>query len=74
MRQPVMLALASVLALAACGGSDSYPTPRATSHWDRHRGAPGYLPRPQPKRYAKAIELGADFIEPRPGGHRAMAC
>ena len=60
-----MLALASVLALAACGGSDSYPTllgdkPLVIGH----RGVPGYLPDHTLEGYKKAIELGADFIEP----------
>ncbi len=60
-----LLALASVLALAACGGSDSYPTLSGDKPLViGHRGAPGYLPDHTLEGYKKAIELGADFIEP----------
>ena len=62
---PASLALAALL--AACGGSDgdSYPTlsgerPLVIGH----RGAPGYLPDHTLEGYKKAIEMGADFIEP----------
>lgn len=57
----------SLAALSACGGSDgpSYPTldgslPLVIGH----RGAAGYLPDHTLEGYRKAIELGADFIEP----------
>lgn len=57
----------SLAALSACGGGDSpsYPTldgslPLVIGH----RGASGYLPEHTLEGYKKAIELGADFIEP----------
>ena len=57
----------SLAALSACGGSSgpSYPTldgslPLVIGH----RGAAGYLPDHTLEGYRKAIELGADFIEP----------
>ena len=60
-------ALALALAtLSACGGDGpSYPTldgslPLVIGH----RGASGYLPEHTLEGYKKAIELGADFIEP----------
>ena len=57
--------LASVLALAACGGSDSYPTLSGDKPLViGHRGVPGYLPDHTLEGYKRAIELGADFIEP----------
>jgi glycerophosphoryl diester phosphodiesterase len=61
-----LLALAAVATLAACGGDDEgYPTltggkPLVIGH----RGAAGYLPDHTLEGYKKAIELGADFIEP----------
>ena len=59
-----LLALAAAV-LAACGGDDNYPT----LNGDKplvigHRGASGYLPDHTLEGYKKAIELGADFIEP----------
>jgi glycerophosphoryl diester phosphodiesterase len=60
---PAALTLA---VMAACGGSDaSYPT----LNGERplvigHRGTPGYLPDHTLEGYKKAIEMGADFIEP----------
>jgi glycerophosphoryl diester phosphodiesterase len=55
-----------VAAIAACGGSDSN---YLTLSGERplvigHRGTPGYLPDHTLEGYKKAIELGADFIEP----------
>ena len=60
-----VLALAATL--AACGGSDDNPYP--TLNGDKplvigHRGASGYLPEHTLESYKRAIELGADFIEP----------
>ena len=60
-----VLALAATL--AACGGSDDNPYP--TLNGDKplvigHRGASGYLPEHTQESYKRAIELGADFIEP----------
>ena len=60
-----ILALAATL--AACGGSDDNPYP--TLKGDKplvigHRGASGYLPEHTLESYKRAIELGADFIEP----------
>lgn len=61
---PGLLALIPVFALVACGG-DGPPTllgdkPLVIGH----RGASGYLPDHTLEGYRKAIELGADFIEP----------
>jgi len=63
----VALALASA-ALSACGG-DSDPTPFLTLDGKQplvvaHRGASGYLPEETLEAYQKAIDLGADVIEP----------
>ena len=53
--------------LAACGGNDDSRYP--TLSGDKplvigHRGASGYLPEHTLESYKRAIELGADFIEP----------
>jgi glycerophosphoryl diester phosphodiesterase len=71
-RFPQALARASALAcvaaaaLVACGGSnDKYPTLTGDKPLViGHRGASGYLPDHTLEGYKKAIELGADFIEP----------
>lgn len=64
---------AAVLALSACGGSDDAPIsavkPFTTLNNEQplvvaHRGASGYLPEETLEAYAKAIDLGADAIEP----------
>ncbi len=60
-------ALALVATLAACGGNDDKRYP--TLSGDKplvigHRGASGYLPEHTLESYKRAIELGADFIEP----------
>ncbi|HEY0589935.1 MAG TPA: glycerophosphodiester phosphodiesterase, partial [Pseudoduganella sp.] len=58
-------ALAAVL--AACGGSSVTPLPTLDGKPAlvvAHRGATGYLPEETVEAYAKAIELGADAIEP----------
>ena len=63
----VTLALGAALALAAHGRGEGAQYP--TLHGDKplvigHRGAAGYLPDHTLEGYTKAIELGADFIEP----------
>lgn len=62
----IALSWGAALALAACGGSDDGPP---TLQGDKalvigHRGAAGYLPDHTLEGYKKAIEMGADFIEP----------
>jgi glycerophosphoryl diester phosphodiesterase len=62
------LAIGSALAVAACGGSDD-PAPLATLDGAAplvvaHRGASGYLPEETIEAYQRAIDLGADVIEP----------
>ena len=55
------------LALVACGGSDDRGYPTLTGDKPLvigHRGASGYLPDHTLEGYRKAIDLGADFIEP----------
>ena len=60
------LACVAAAALVACGGSyDKYPTLTGDKPLViGHRGASGYLPDHTLEGYKKAIELGADFIEP----------
>ncbi|QNP60861.1 glycerophosphodiester phosphodiesterase [Paenacidovorax monticola] len=59
------LALVAAAVLAACGGSDGFPTLTGDKPLViGHRGAAGYLPDHTLEGYKKAIELGADFIEP----------
>ncbi|MDB5867980.1 MAG: glycerophosphodiester phosphodiesterase [Polaromonas sp.] len=65
---------AAVLALSACGGGSddaliSKAKPFKTLNNEQplvvaHRGASGYLPEETLEAYAKAIDLGADAIEP----------
>ncbi|MDB5868523.1 MAG: glycerophosphodiester phosphodiesterase, partial [Polaromonas sp.] len=65
---------AAVLALSACGGGSddaliSKAKPFNTLNNEQplvvaHRGASGYLPEETLEAYAKAIDLGADAIEP----------
>ena len=57
----------SAAVLTACGGSD--PLPLLTLDGKQplvvaHRGASGYLPEETLEAYVKAIEMGADVIEP----------
>ena len=59
---------AVALAVAACGGNDS-PEPLKTLDGSvplvvAHRGASGYLPEHTLESYARAIELGAEVVEP----------
>jgi glycerophosphoryl diester phosphodiesterase len=65
------LAIASTALLAACsvpaihGNNSMYPTLHGAKPLViGHRGASGYLPEHTLASYKKAIELGADFIEP----------
>ncbi|MFN3376904.1 MAG: glycerophosphodiester phosphodiesterase [Burkholderiaceae bacterium] len=61
------VAIAATLALTACGGSDGprYPTLNGDAPLViGHRGASGYLPEHTLESYRRAIEMGADFIEP----------
>jgi len=67
------LAIATTLALAACGGGDDDP-PASTTKLQTlqgqdpiviaHRGASGYFPEETLEAYALAIAMGADVIEP----------
>ncbi len=67
-RRPVLTGLAActVLSLAACGGNDApaFGAIDARPLVIGHRGAAGYLPDHTLEGYRKAIEMGADFIEP----------
>ena len=62
-------ALSAAVLLVACSSSDGnsarYPTLRGDAPLViGHRGAAGYLPDHTLEGYKKAIEMGADFIEP----------
>lgn len=68
-----LIASATVLALSACGGGGDNLVSSAQSFKTLanvqplvvgHRGASGYLPEHTLESYTRAIELGADFIEP----------
>ncbi|MBY0445184.1 MAG: glycerophosphodiester phosphodiesterase [Burkholderiales bacterium] len=74
MLKPSILACSIALALSACGGSDDV-TPEAAKPAlltldgqqplvVAHRGASGVLPEHTLEAYTKAIEMGADAIEP----------
>ena len=61
--------LAVAVGLVACGGNDDDSSRYPTLNGDKplvigHRGASGYLPEHTLESYKRAIELGADFIEP----------
>lgn len=67
-RRLIWTALGAALALSACGGGDD-ALPFQTLNGQQplvigHRGAAGYLPDHTLEGYLKAIEMGADFIEP----------
>jgi len=65
-----VLVTAAALTLAACGGGDSPPQlPFKTLGNVQplvvgHLGASGYLPEHTLEAYSRAIEMGADFVEP----------
>jgi glycerophosphoryl diester phosphodiesterase len=61
----LLIAALTVPVLQACGGNDNFPTldgnrPLVIGH----RGASGYLPEHTLEAYQRAIDMGADFIEP----------
>jgi glycerophosphoryl diester phosphodiesterase len=61
------LSLAVAVTLTACGGSDVQPFKTLNGQAPLvigHRGAAGHLPDHTLEGYLKAIEMGADFIEP----------
>ena len=67
-RRPLLapLTIAVLLTLSACGGDDE-PALGAIDAKPLvigHRGASGYLPEHTLESYGKAIDMGADFIEP----------
>ncbi|MEN9867729.1 MAG: hypothetical protein RL748_3319 [Pseudomonadota bacterium] len=68
---PCTLACAITLGLSACGGNDNRTPANQLKTLTKqpplvaaHRGASGYLPEQTYEAYVRAIELGADFIEP----------
>ncbi len=66
--KPLLLASAAAVFLAACaspGMQSKYPTLDGKAPLViGHRGASGYLPEHTLESYQKAIDMGADFIEP----------
>ena len=63
----LVLACTGALIVSACGGSDDAPLltlDGAQPLVIGHRGAPGYLPEETLEAYQKAIDMGADVIEP----------
>jgi len=67
MKKSAAGAVAAAAVLAACGGTAVTPMPTLDGKPAlvlAHRGASGYLPEETVEAYAKAIELGADAIEP----------
>lgn len=64
-RLAVTLISLAVVSLAACGGDNGPPTLNGEKAIVvGHRGASGYLPEHTLESYRRAIEGGADFIEP----------
>ena len=66
MKKAVGSAVAAAV-LAACGGGSKAPLPTLDGKPTlvvAHRGASGYIPEETVEAYAKAIEMGADAIEP----------
>ena len=67
MKKAVAGTVMAAAVLAACGGAGMTPMPTLDGKPPMvaaHRGASGYLPEETVEAYAKAIELGADAIEP----------
>ncbi len=67
LRLAAALACSSVLLNACGGGDDTAPLKTldgAAPLVVAHRGASGYLPEETYEAYVKAIDLGADFVEP----------
>ncbi len=67
MKKAVAGTVMAAAVLAACGGAGITPMPTLDGKPPMvvaHRGASGYLPEETVEAYAKAIELGADAIEP----------
>ena len=65
-RSTLVLAIASAL-LSACGGSDTQSFMTLDGNKPlvaAHRGASGYLPEETLEAYQRAIDLGADVVEP----------
>ncbi len=65
----LVLSLSAVLGVSGCGGDDDGNVKAPTLDGSKalvigHRGASGYLPEHTLEAYKRAIELGADFIEP----------
>ena len=65
------MAAVAVLALSACGGGDNSPAVQPFKTLSNaqplvigHRGASGYLPEHTLEAYGRAIDMGADFVEP----------
>ena len=67
-RRPLLATLtaALLLAVSACGGDDepAFGASDARPLVIGHRGASGYLPEHTLESYGKAIDMGADIIEP----------
>ena len=72
-RLVVLTGVAAGTLMACGGGNDSAPTPPPAKYPTltgnlplviAHRGASGYLPEHTLEAYKRAIELGADFVEP----------
>lgn len=67
MKTTLALCALGAAVLTACGGSDTAPLLTLDGKQPlvvAHRGASGYLPEETMEAYVKAIELGADVIEP----------
>jgi glycerophosphoryl diester phosphodiesterase len=61
---PTAIMLSATLILSACGGGNSEPLPLPSKLVIGHRGASALRPEHTIASYTKAIEIGADVIEP----------